>query len=152
MKVIFKLFFILLLLVINTKVSFAIENKLHDLGLFTRVDSLCPFSRESLDEIVNGEFIRARIKPSKNLLYNLNVDVKCLEISNESGYKTGFSVSYEIRYGTQLDDGTNVLIEYPNYGSMLIGGPTASSSLFFMNAIRNSTSSALTDYLENILE
>ncbi|HHF2889580.1 TPA: hypothetical protein ACPJZ3_001632 [Vibrio diabolicus] len=152
MKLIAKLSFILFLLLINTKISFAAESTHNELGLFTTVDTTCPFSREILDDMIIGEFIRAGLKPSRNLLYNLNVNVNCLEIINEGGRKTGFSVSYEIRYGTQLDDGTNVLIEYPNYGSNLIGGPSASSSLFFVNTIKNSTSSALTDYLKKITE
>lgn len=152
MKLIIKICFILSILLINVKTSFATESKADELGLFTSVASICPFSKEHLDEVISGEFIRARLKPSSSLLYNLNVNVHCMEMTNKAGYKTGFSVSYEIRYGTQLNDGTDVLIEYPNYGSMLIGGKSSSSSLFFINAIKNDASLALTDYLKKIME
>ncbi|MGF1704208.1 hypothetical protein L4D09_28385 [Photobacterium makurazakiensis] len=136
----------------SLQTSFAAEDKSDQLGLFTTIASDCPVSRTQVDNAIEGEFLRARIKPSRSLDFNLNVNVSCLSINNVAGNHTGYAINYEIRYGTQIEDGMNVLIETPSYGSMLIAGPNSSSSQFIVNAIKESTSSALTDYLKMIME
>ncbi|OCH06588.1 hypothetical protein [Aliivibrio fischeri] len=152
MKTKTKYFLLLLSALINIKASFAAEEKVDQLGLFINVNQNCPFTIEQINNAIEGEFLRARVEPSNNLLFNLNVDISCLKITNEGGNQTGYAVSYDIRYGTQTENGTNVLIETPKYGSMLIGGPASSSSLFFINAIKDSTYLALTDYLKMMME
>ncbi|MFA0030084.1 hypothetical protein AB4348_15945 [Vibrio breoganii] len=136
----------------NLQPVLANEGDADKLGLFVSVSSECPFSQSQIVNAVEGEFLRARVKPSSNLKTNLTVHVMCLGITNTGGTKTGYGVSYEMRYGTQLSDGTNVLIEAPNFGQILIGGPTSSSTTFFVNAIRDSASHALTDYLKMIMK
>lgn len=139
-------------MLINTQTLFAAEEKVEQLGLFTNVASACPFSVDQVYDVLEGEFLRARVKPSDNLLFNLNVNVSCLAIINNAGKQTGYAVSYDIRYGTKIEDGTNVLIETPQYGSMMIGGSDSGSSQFFIDGIKNSTSSALTDFLKMTME
>ncbi|GEK14662.1 hypothetical protein [Aliivibrio fischeri] len=147
-----KRFLIATAILMNTQATFSAEEKVEQLGLFTNVGSACPFTIDQVYNAVEGEFVRARVKPSDNLLFNLNISVSCIAITNQAGNKTGYAVSYDIRYGTKMEGETNVLIETPQYGSMLVGGDGAGSSLFFINAIKNSTSSALTDFLKMTME
>lgn len=118
------------------------------LGLDVWVNSSCPFSQSELRNRVEGEFVRARMKPTNSRDFYLVINVSCMNIENRSGHSTGTAVSYETRLGFENDDGDSMLFEYPNFGSMLIGGKDASSSSFFLNAIRDSASNALTEILK----
>lgn len=116
------------------------------LGLYLSVSKDCPISRSELLSRVEGEFLRARITPTDSLLLNLTVSVLCLEATTRGGTSIGHAVAYEIRFGTQTPAGSNVLYETPNYGSMLVGNSDAKQ--FFVDAIRDDVSVALTAYLK----
>ena len=120
----------------------------NSLGLFVWVSSQCLFQEADLVSRIEGEFLRARLKPSKSLLFNLTVNVRCMSITNNGGNLIGHVVSYEIRYGAKMPNGENVLYEIPNHGSMLVGGTVSESKQYFINAIRDDVSLSLTDYLK----
>lgn len=120
----------------------------NNLGLFTGVSSSCPFSEEALANRIEGEFLRARLKPTKSLDFNLTVYVRCMSVKNKGGTSLGSVVSYEIRYGSQMANGENILYESPNHGSMLVGSNDASSTQYFITTITDSVAQSLTDYLK----
>lgn len=120
----------------------------NNLGLFVGVSSTCPFSGETLANRIEGEFLRARLKPTKSLDFNLTVYVRCLAIENNGGTPLGNVVSYEIRYGSIMANGANVLYESPNHGTILVAGNDASSTQHFITTITDSVAQSLTDYLK----
>ncbi|WP_102341177.1 hypothetical protein [Vibrio cyclitrophicus] len=123
------------------------------LGFFLTVTEDCPLEYSTLKHGLDGEFLRARISPSKDLDQNLSVYVKCMPVRSGSSVHTGYAINVDIRFGTRLTSGENVLLEIPNYGALLIGGTTDSARLYFTNYIKEGVSTALTDYLaENIDE
>lgn len=122
-----------------------------NLGLFLTVSKSCPFDYQTLKHTLDGEFLRARIKPTNNVDSNLSVYVKCVPISYGDIDPAGYAVHTDIRYGTRLHNGESVLLTEPNYGALLVGGTNGSSVLYFTNFIKEGVSTALTDYLaENI--
>lgn len=120
----------------------------NSLGLFAGISSQCPFQESDIVNRIEGEFLRARLKPTKSLRFNLTIYVRCMSVENRGGNLMGHVVSYEIRYGSQMPNGENVLYESPNHGSMLIGSTDAESNQYFINAIKDGVSMSLTDYLK----
>ena len=123
-----------------------------NLGLFVWVSSSCPFSEEVLVNRIEGEFLRARLKPTKSLDFNLTVNVRCMSVNNKAGTSLGNVVSYEIRYGSRMPNGENVLYETPDHGSMLTGDNDAGSTQYFVTTITDSVALSLTDYLKANLQ
>ncbi|MEZ8122755.1 SPOR domain-containing protein [Vibrio splendidus] len=122
-----------------------------DLGLFLTVTEDCPFEYSTLKHSLDGEFLRARISPNRDLDHNLSVYVTCIATRNGNSSHSGYAINVDTRFGTRLPNGDNVLFETPNYGALLIGGTSDSARLYFTNYIKESVSTALTDYLaENI--
>jgi hypothetical protein len=117
----------------------------NSLGLYVTVNTDCLFTEQELTEVAEGEFLRSRIKATRSLDLNLTINIICMKVTSKNSSSLGSTVHYEIRYGTLLSDG-NVLYEIPNYGSMLVGDD--SSKQFFIGAIRESITKAITDYLK----
>jgi hypothetical protein len=120
----------------------------NNLGLFVWVSSSCPFSKEDLTNRLEGEFLRARLKPSLSLFFNLSVNVRCMSIKNVGGTNMGSVVSYEIRYGTLMPNGANVLYETPNHGSILVNSKGSESTSYSIKSITDDVSVSLTEYLK----
>jgi hypothetical protein len=120
----------------------------NNLGLFAWVSSSCPFGEDGLVNRIEGEFLRARLKPTKSLIFNLTVNVRCMAVKNIGGTLMGNVVSYEIRYGAKMTNGENVLYESPNHGNMLVGSNDASSVQYFITTITDDVALSLTDYLK----
>lgn len=117
----------------------------NSLGLFVAVDEECPFSEEEVTNVLEGEYLRARIKPTQSLVLNITVSVTCVLIEDDESVM-GYAVSKQVRFGTRLTNGSLVLYEMPDYGSLDIGG--TDSKRFLMNSISDAVSSAITDYLK----
>ena len=120
----------------------------NSLGLFVWVSNSCPFTEEGLVNRIEGEFLRARLKPTKILDLNLTVNIRCMSVKSKGGALMGNVVSYEIRYGSIMANGENVLYEAPNYGTMLVASNDASSKQYFINTITDDVALSLTDYLK----
>ena len=102
-----------------------------EFGLFVLAGKHCSFTTEKLRSIIEGEFLRARLKPTDYVAFNLTVSATCA--------KDATAVAYDIRFGT--DD---MLYEIPTYGGLSTGG----SDDYFLKAIKLGVESALTDYME----
>ena len=124
------------------------QNDPDRLGLFVGVSSDCPFSKEDIENRVKGEFLRARLKPTSSLTLNLTVSVSCMPLKTEHGSQTGYAMNYDVRYGTTLPGDVYMLYEFPNYGSLASAGKDGNARMFFINAITEKVSLALTDYLK----
>lgn len=118
------------------------------LGLFVSVGEKCPFDSQELREKVIGEFVKARVNPTSDTSLFLDVIISCLQIENGNGYVTGYSVNADIRFGTSLDSGAQ-LVERYSRGTMIVGSDSADSELFYFNAIKESVSDVLVEYLKN---
>lgn len=118
------------------------------LGLFIDASPQCPFSQDELKDKIQGEFVKARVKPSQDRIHFLRISLQCIEITQRNGFKTGVALHQDIRFGTTLDNGVTVL-EDRNRGIMLVGSGDASSKIFFINSIKDIVSDALITYIEN---
>ena len=119
----------------------------NSLGLFVAVSDICPFETAELEGRFEGEFLRARIKPTKSTDLNITVSVTCMTIKTDSA-EMGTAVAFIVQYGTKMPTGHHVLYESPDYGSLAIGGVEADSRQFLINSITDSVSLALTEYLK----
>lgn len=116
-----------------------------ELGLYVDTHTSCPFSNADIKNLIEGEFLRARIKPTADLDLYLQISVTCMNA--ESGSRQlGYAVHYDIIFGTLTANYGLMHHASPSYGSMLLGGMNDIS--FLKNAIRDSASNALTDYLK----
>jgi hypothetical protein len=118
----------------------------NSLGLFVGTTDDCPMTLDEVQELGESEYLRARIKPTESLAFNLTANISCMTTENQNNEMTGYAISYEIRFGTQTSVGDNVLYEFPDYGALLIGPPE--DKRFYLDHIRDSFSRALTDYLK----
>jgi hypothetical protein len=118
----------------------------NSLGLFVGLTDDCPITLEEVQSRAEGEYLRARIKATESLAFNLTVNIACMTTENQAGEMTGYVIAYEVRFGTQTAAGANVLYELPDYGLLLSGG--MDEKKFYLDHIRDSVSNALTDYLK----
>lgn len=128
------------------------RNGADSLGLFISSQKACSYSNDEFVEIVEGEFLRARITPTKDLDLNLTLTIFCMPIENNNDEVQGSSVYIEMRFGTQLANGDFVLYENPNYGTQLVLGSGTQGKMFLKNALIDSVGSAITDFLKANLE
>ena len=148
-KCIVSLCFVLLSLsVFAEPKSWMKQAKPDSLGLFVSVSPKCPFTDKELVNRFEGEFLRARLKPTNILDFNLTVNIRCVSVKTKGGSFMGNVVSYEIMYASIMANGANILYERPNYGAMIVGDNKASSKQYFINTITDSVALSLTDYLK----
>lgn len=124
------------------------SGKPNELGLFVNSSERCPISTDQLREIVEGEFLRARIKPTENLSLNLTVNLQCLSIETEGDTALGFAVKLDVQFGSySIDHGIdNFLYDSPSFGGMFIDG--IDSDRYTRDGIRKNVGNALTAFLE----
>lgn len=116
------------------------------LGLYVWVSEDCSFSEDDVLQRVSGEFRKAKIKPTNSLELNLTLNIDCLRIENNDNERLGTAMYIETRFGTQLNDGSNVLYEAPNYGKFLVASSDERKN-YFLNEIQKSAGSAIKDYV-----
>lgn len=123
------------------------QDKPDSIGLLVFVSEPCPFTQNRLRSKIEGEFLRARIKPIENPYLNLSlhVTVVCQATYNQLGTLSGYAVHSDIRYGTALNKEL-MLYVWPIYGSMLSG--SRGDAQYFVNNITDKVSTAITDYLK----
>lgn len=129
------------------KISFLKQNEPSNLGLFVWVSEDCPFNENMAIQRVVREFKRADLTATENLNFNLTVNVDCMTITNESDKPLGVTTYIETRWGTQTNQGFNVLYEEPNYGTYMISSSDQPNS-HYMSKIAESVQDALKDYRE----
>lgn len=118
------------------------------LGLFVSSSEDCPFDSQELREKIEGEFVKARINSTDNETSFLDVFVSCMQIKNGNEYVYGNSISVDIRFGTTLESGQQV-VERFSRGTMMYGSDKEDSKLFYFNVIKDKVSDALVVYLQD---
>ncbi|MFA0357011.1 hypothetical protein AB4525_08860 [Vibrio breoganii] len=122
------------------------------LGLYVFALTECNFSNAYVEDRIEGEFLRAGIKPTKDTDLFINVEYTCLPQSNVSGHVRGHSVHMDIRFGTRHPNGSYVLYTGPMYGTLVHGGTGSDTTQFFINQLSERASIALTDFLRANIE
>ncbi len=122
------------------------------LGLYVLALNECPFSSNDVERRIEGEFVRAGIKPTKDTSLFINVEYVCLPQQSVSGHIRGNSVSMDVKFGTQHPNSAFVLYTSPIYGTLVHGGTGSDSAQYFINELTQRASNALTDYLMANLE
>lgn len=117
-----------------------------ELGTFTSVlSSDCSITREELKQTVEGEFLRARIKPISSTSLHLTVELVCINVKSGSGSPLGTAMSYRVDFGTMID-GSFVNYDSGSYGNLMVAGKNGKQ--YQLDSVRNAVSEALTDYLK----
>ena len=124
------------------------ENFETGLGLFLTVDDDCPFSKEELETVIEGEFLRARLIPVKTLSLSLDTSVICMKLINRNDVRTGTAVTIFTRYSSYEGSavGGRDFVKHNRF-NMLSVGTDATGKPFILNAVKESVSEALTYYL-----
>ena len=115
------------------------------LSYFTLAGDICTFDQDALDAVVEGVFIRGRIKPDSNGwtigdLY-LQVVATCVDVT-VGGTKKGVAIDISIYFGKITSD-AHILYDY-NFGDVITRA-TASDPLL---DIQKHVEKALTTYLQ----
>ncbi len=118
----------------------------NSLGLFVFVYGECPFSKDEVNEIAEGEFLRSRISPTKDMQLNLTLSISCLTEHFKSGEVRGVALASNLRFATRIG-GFHMLYEDPDYSTVLAAGPQADDKQFLLDSLRNDVGKAVTDYL-----
>ena len=122
----------------------------NELRLWVFVEDDCPFTQSDARSLAEGEFLRARIKPTKDLKFYLDVDVSCLKRSRVTGASqtfSGYAIYADILFGTTGTFATQGMsYNTPNHSVLLTG--RTNSAQFFKNGIEEQIEKALTDYLK----
>jgi hypothetical protein len=127
------------------------ETEIDSIGLFLYVGDTCSFTDTELRTKIEGELVRARIKPTSDTGFYLNILVGCRSISTEANKKLGMAVSADIRLGTELDE-IPVLFRAPSFSTLLVGSMDAQDKAFFLDEITGNAEDALTFVLKASLE
>jgi len=119
------------------------------LGLFVHAGSQCPFNKLDLKKAVEGEYLRARIKPSELLAEPLllQVTTACLKLNLEGGIYMGYAMHNDVYFTTSIDtQKTWLRYDDRSYGGMYMTGSQAKA--YMLNQVQDDVSEALTDYLK----
>ncbi|GAL09062.1 peptidyl-prolyl cis-trans isomerase [Vibrio astriarenae] len=118
------------------------------LGLYSDyVAKACPFSQEELDNKLEGEFLRARLKPDEGKELFLYVRVNCIELTNMNKTHTGYAMSTNVMFG--LGEESPEMLIRDDYGTMAAAGTDEASKRFLLNTVTEKVSDAITDYLKH---
>lgn len=118
----------------------------NELGKFVAVaNDDCSITQEELNKAVDGEFLRARIKPVTSFSLHLNVELTCIKVKNMNNSVLGVAMNYRVMFGT-LKGASFVSYEAATYGNLQIS--SSESKEYRLNSVRNAVSNALTDYLK----
>lgn len=117
-----------------------VENP-NQLAHFVSVGKDCPLARDDLTQLVDGIFIRSRIKPLSNRLFvansiYLNVAVHCYKIDPDY---SAFSI--DVKFGRN-EPYPPVLFDFP-FGVVGTGGKE-----YLLNAVKVQVELAITEYLK----
>lgn len=117
-----------------------------ELGKLVEVPSVeCGITKEQLSQKVDGEFLRARIKPIVNYELQLYVKLVCMDVKNVNGTSLGKAAHYQISFLT-LHGARLVSYVTADYGTLMVSGNNGEAAI--LNSVGNGVANALTDYLK----
>jgi hypothetical protein len=115
-----------------------------ELAYFAAVSSTCPISEKEMQEMVEGVFIRSRIRPLDKWTAGevmLHIDLQCIGDSDFQSY----IVNVELEKPSVTADGTVLTTSLAGNPYGAFGRGDASS---IKNEIKDSVERALTDYIK----
>ena len=127
----------------------------NSLGLFVMVSDKCPFKQSNLMKLAEGEFLRARIKPTDDMNdLNITIAAVCVKQTNTYGQHMGYGMSYSIDFSIRMVVPVPAYVNYaPNtFGILTNGSSKGKAKTEFLASLREDISSALTDYLKANME
>ncbi|KHT38040.1 hypothetical protein RJ46_18735 [Vibrio sinaloensis] len=137
----------LLILLLPFTAYSEIKNVGLDIAIVTKD---CPFTEQELHRVVEGEFLRARLKLDNEAPVFVSVKIRCIEVKNDVR-TTGYAINSSIMLGVRSDESTQEVLLPEDHGTISIGGTKGDSKQFFLNTIRDGASNALTELLRYIL-
>jgi len=118
-----------------------------EIGFVRLVSGDCPISESRIDDIIEAEIIRSRIKPVDGWVPDsiaLHVQIYCIKLSVDNRHF--FYVSFKLAQFTKPDENAMPLITtvlYQEYGAHGAGRLED-----FERSIREATEKSMTDYLK----
>lgn len=126
----------------------------NSLGLyvFHDYDYDCPFEQSELEKQAKGEYLRARIKPTRNPIdLNITIDTTCSATKNTADQLVGYNMYSSIEFKVKMTEpyASFVSLGGDYYSALITTGPDkdAAKTVFF-TSFRDRLSEALTDYLK----
>ena len=132
----------------------------NSMGLFAYANGDCPFKIPDLKKQAEGEYLRARIKPTEDISkLSISILASCLEISQGTGLnkeRRGYAMTYSIDFTIPMALPVPAYVSYRDsivYGGIVVSGSNkGEAKTYFLTSIREDLSIALTDYLKANLE
>ena len=131
----------------------------NSLGLLVYADSACPFSTVDLKNMAEGEYLRARIKPTEPAAFIdeavfLRINTTCVAMKAGDNH-IGYAMSYNVFFATIIDTPNTAWMQYSDigYDGLSVSGEgKEKAKTDLLNFVEESVSAALTDYLKANLE
>jgi hypothetical protein len=120
------------------------------LGLFVMASD-CPFDIKELRDMAEGEYLRARIKPTYDMsVLTITIKAVCLNSMTGGGRHIGTSAAYTIDFSAMMNFPDYTTVNYtPGAFSILNAGPNKmEAKTSFLTEIREDLNDLITDYLK----
>lgn len=126
----------------------------NSLGLYVMVGKKCPFDEEDLRDMAEGEYLRARIKPTDDINdLNITINLVCQK-STMGGRHIGTTAAYTIYFASRMFLPKSTYVNYePGFFIVLTGSPNKmEAKTSFLDSIREELNIMITRYLKANME
>lgn len=110
-----------------------------------KVQDGCPLSTAEMQSIVDGEWLRARLKKSGNAILSFQIKLMCLDVTVD-GEKIGVVTNANFRFGKIMPHA--MLYKNPDYDKLLLTASSDSGKRTVEITLRDTIAEALTEYLQ----
>jgi hypothetical protein len=127
----------------------------NSLGLYVDITGKdCPLDRKELKDMVEGEYLRARIKPTDDI-NDLNISINLLcQKSTMGGRHIGTTAAYTVYFASRVFLPKSTYVNYePGFIIVLTGSPNKmEAKTSFLDSIREEINIMITRYLKANME
>ena len=126
----------------------------NSLGLYVMVGKKCPFDEEDLRDMAEGEYLRARIKPTGGITgLKITISALCQKVTMD-GRNIGTNAAFTLDFSTRTEFPDLTIVRYgPGVLSLLnLSQNKMEAKTKFLTMIRDQLNLALTDYLKANME
>ncbi len=110
-----------------------------------KVQDGCPLSTAEMQSIVDGEWLRARLKTSGNAVLSFQIKLMCLDVTVD-GEKIAVVTNANFRFGKIMPQA--MLYKNPDYDKLLLTASSENGKRTVKITLRDTIAEALTEYLQ----
>lgn len=131
------------------------KDNYNQLGLEVLAGGECPFTASELLKISEGEYLRARLKPTE-LTNDLGIYIhtNCIKVYNTKGRHEGYTIRYDINFAIKMTMPKIAYVHYDasRWGLQVTVRNEEEAKIDMLHMIRDAVGDSLTDYLKVNLE